>query len=210
MHPLPVNEMHLSIRDMVNGHIHSFHPPSSSTIFTHAVFNYVFYTPCTYPSMDVTISMGAGGSAMAKFIKDVILRHLSPASTTAGSERLVGGDVPLDYLDDASVMGDVAFTTDSHTVKPLFFPGGDIGKLAVSGTINDVSAIGAMPIALSMGWVLEEGLAMDVVERIMASTSETMKEAGVPIITGDTKWWRVEAWMSASLTPRLLASGARR
>jgi len=90
-------------------------------------------------------------------------------------------------MDDAAVVGDVVLKSDSHAVKPIFFPGGDIGRLAVSGTVNDIAVLGAEPYALTCGFVLEEGLALADFERILASMQRTCKEAGVSIVTGDTK-----------------------
>jgi hydrogenase expression/formation protein HypE len=120
---------------------------------------------------------GAGGSVMQDLIKKFILKHFR------GSRA----EVPLEALDDASVIDDIVLHSDSHTVKPLFFPGGDIGRLAVSGTVNDVAVMGAEPIALSSGFVLEEGFLIRDFERILKSMGETCREAEVPIITGDTK-----------------------
>jgi hydrogenase expression/formation protein HypE len=93
----------------------------------------------------------------------------------------------LEALDDAAVINDIVFKSDSHAVKPLFFPGGDIGRLAVTGTVNDISVLGAESVALASGFVLEEGLALIDFERIVRSMCETTKEAGVFVITGDTK-----------------------
>jgi hydrogenase expression/formation protein HypE len=94
-------------------------------------------------------------------------------------------------LEDSAVIenrpGRLAFTTDSYVVDPLFFPGGDIGKLAVHGTINDLAMRGATPLCLSLALILEEGMALDDLERIIISISEAADEAGVPIVTGDTK-----------------------
>ena len=81
----------------------------------------------------------------------------------------------------------IAFTTDSFVVTPLFFPGGDIGKLAVHGTINDLAMSGATPLALSAAFILEEGFPMEELSRIVASMAEAARAAGVPIVTGDTK-----------------------
>ena len=81
----------------------------------------------------------------------------------------------------------LAFTTDSYVVKPLFFPGGDIGKLAVCGTVNDLAMCGARPLALSAGFILEEGLPMETLQRVAQSMGATARAAGVPIATGDTK-----------------------
>jgi hydrogenase expression/formation protein HypE len=94
----------------------------------------------------------------------------------------------LDDFAELSVKGHrLSFSTDSYVVDPLFFPGGDIGKLAVHGTINDVAMGGGMPMALSMGLILEEGLPMAELERVVDSMGEAAREAGVPIVTGDTK-----------------------
>ncbi len=94
-------------------------------------------------------------------------------------------------LEDSAILenrpGRLAFTTDSYVVDPIFFPGGDIGKLAVHGTINDLAMRGATPYCLSLGLILEEGLSLEELERVIISISEACKEAGVPVVTGDTK-----------------------
>jgi hydrogenase expression/formation protein HypE len=79
------------------------------------------------------------------------------------------------------------FTTDSYVVEPLEFPGGDIGKLSVCGTINDLAVCGARPVALSLALVLEEGLEMDLLRRVLVSAGQAARDAGVPVVTGDTK-----------------------
>jgi len=81
----------------------------------------------------------------------------------------------------------LAISTDSHVVKPLFFPGGDIGRLSICGTVNDVAMLGAQPAYLTAGFILEEGLEMEVLERVAASMQEAAQEAGVQIVAGDTK-----------------------
>jgi len=86
-----------------------------------------------------------------------------------------------------SVTPRCAFTTDSYVIHPLVFPGGDIGKLAVCGTLNDLSMAGAKPVYLSVGFILEEGLPLDVLRRIVQSMADTAHQAGVMIVTGDTK-----------------------
>ena len=96
-------------------------------------------------------------------------------------------EVPLEALDDAAVVGDTVLKSDSHAVKPIFFPGGDIGRLAISGTVNDIAVLGAEPYALACGLVLEEGLAIADFEKILASMRQTCQEAGVGVVTGDTK-----------------------
>lgn len=120
---------------------------------------------------------GAGGSAMDALIKRYVLRHLGGSSA----------EVPLEALDDAAVINGIVLKSDSYTVKPLFFPGGDIGRMAVAGTVNDISVLGAEPLALAAGFVFEEGFPLSDLERILSSMNETCKEAGVAVITGDTK-----------------------
>ena len=84
-------------------------------------------------------------------------------------------------------VGPIAFTTDSYVVRPLVFPGGDIGTLAVNGTVNDLAMCGARPLYLSVGFILEEGLPLDVLRRIVASMRQRPRAAGVRLVTGDTK-----------------------
>lgn len=120
---------------------------------------------------------GAGGVVMDDLIRRFVLRYLG------GSRAEVG----LEMLDDAAVIDDVVLKSDSHAVKPLFFPGGDIGNIAVAGTVNDIAVLGAVPVALSCGLILEEGLAFKDLEKIMRSMRDTCKKAGVHVITGDTK-----------------------
>jgi hydrogenase expression/formation protein HypE len=125
----------------------------------------------------ITMTHGAGGAVMNDLIKRYVLKYLGGSHV----------EVPLEALDDAAVVDDVVLKSDSHVVKPLFFPGGDIGRLAVSGTVNDIACLGAEPVALTCGFVLEEGLAMTDFERIVRSMGETCREAGVFVVTGDTK-----------------------
>lgn len=125
----------------------------------------------------ITISHGAGGSVMQKLIKKYILTYLGGSNA----------EVPLEALDDAAVISDIVLKSDSHTVKPLFFPGGDIGRLAISGTVNDIAVLGAQPLALAAGFILEEGFPLKDFEKILKSMRDTCKEAGVNVITGDTK-----------------------
>lgn len=97
----------------------------------------------------------------------------------------------LDRMEDGAVLpsikGNPVFTTDSFVVQPLFFPGGDIGRLSVCGTVNDLACMGAEPLYLTAGFILEEGLPLDVLEKVAASMADTAKEAGVNIVAGDTK-----------------------
>ncbi|MEM3011720.1 MAG: AIR synthase related protein, partial [Candidatus Bathyarchaeia archaeon] len=128
----------------------------------------------------ITMLHGAGGTVMHDFIKNYIIKYF-------GGAEIACSEVPLEALDDAAVVGDIVLKSDSHAVKPIFFPGGDIGRLAVSGTVNDIAVLGAEPCALACGFVLEEGLAISDFERILASMKQTCHEANVSIVTGDTK-----------------------
>ncbi|MCD6466710.1 MAG: hydrogenase expression/formation protein HypE [Methanomicrobia archaeon] len=125
----------------------------------------------------IKLSHGAGGELMDRLIKEKMLKYFVQKNI----------DVPLSSLDDSAVIDDIVFTTDSHTVKPLFFPGGDIGSLAVSGTVNDIAVMGAEPIALSAGFIIEEGFSLKKFEDIVKSMGMYSAKADVPIITGDTK-----------------------
>jgi hydrogenase expression/formation protein HypE len=96
----------------------------------------------------------------------------------------------LARMDDSAVLelsGRLAFTTDSYVVNPIFFPGGDIGRLAICGTVNDLSMSGAKPLYISLALIIEEGLDMDDLRRVMQSVGEAAAEAGVQVVTGDTK-----------------------
>ncbi|MEM2897448.1 MAG: AIR synthase related protein, partial [Candidatus Bathyarchaeia archaeon] len=125
----------------------------------------------------ITMTHGAGGQAMQELIKKYILKYLG------GSKA----EVPLEALDDSAVIDGIVLKSDSHTVKPIFFPGGDIGRLAISGTVNDIAVLGAEPIALAAGMIIEEGFSISDLERILKSMKETSEEAGVYVITGDLK-----------------------
>jgi hydrogenase expression/formation protein HypE len=125
----------------------------------------------------ILLAHGGGGQLTAELIRDVILPALGgqdPAALTDSAEL----DLPA---------GRVCFTTDSYVVEPLEFPGGDIGKLAVCGTVNDLAVAGAEPRALSLALVLTEGLAIALLKRVLASAAEAARSAGVTIVTGDTK-----------------------
>lgn len=125
----------------------------------------------------ITMAHGAGGTVMQDLISNYILKYL-------GGSR---AEVPLEALDDSAVIDGIILKSDSHTVKPLFFPGGDIGSLSVAGTVNDISMVGGETIALAAGFVIEEGLPMSDLERILKSMQDSCKKAGVYVITGDTK-----------------------
>ena len=125
----------------------------------------------------ITTSHGAGGERMQEFIREFVLKELDHDF----------GEIPLAALDDAAIIDGIAFTTDSYTVKPLFFPGGDIGTLAVAGTVNDLSVMGATPLALSCAMIIQEGFSSEDLHKIMKSMNSTARKADVRIVTGDTK-----------------------
>ncbi len=138
-----------------------------------------FSPGCPAPAGDeetVQMAHGGGGRAMARLF-DTIIR---PAFDDAELERRHDGAV-------LELEGPVAFTTDSYVVQPLFFPGGDIGSLAVNGTVNDLAMCGARPLYLSVGLILEEGLPLAVLRRVIASMRDAVAAAGMRLVTGDTK-----------------------
>jgi hydrogenase expression/formation protein HypE len=135
---------------------------------------------CPLPLSDYpTVQMAHGGGG--RLSQQLIEGLLVPAFDNAALAVLHDGAV----LDIAGAR--VAFTTDSYVVRPLFFPGGDIGSLAVHGTVNDLAMCGARPIALSCALILEEGLAMETLARVVTSMRAAAAAAGVPMVTGDTK-----------------------
>ena len=125
----------------------------------------------------ISLAHGEGGRLMRRLLREQIL----PA---VGSEHLA-------ELGDAAVLpavsGQLAFSTDSFVVSPLFFPGGDIGSLAVFGTANDLAVAGAVPRWISLGLIVEEGLPVDVLERVLESAAAAADRTGVQVVTGDTK-----------------------
>ena len=129
------------------------------------------------PTDTVVLGHGSGGTLSHDLLKRLFLPDLGKAAPRA--------------LDDSAVIvmdgQRYAITTDSHVVSPLFFPGGDIGRLAICGTVNDLAMVGAIPIALTCGFVLEEGLSFDVLQRVVASMKDAAKEAGGYIAAGGTK-----------------------
>ena len=127
----------------------------------------------------VTLSHGSGGKSMHALIESLILPAFRNPLLDGGADAAV---FPI-----AAGTERIAFTTDSYVVSPLFFPGADIGKLAVHGTINDLAVSGARPLGLSVGLILEEGLDMATLRRVISSMAEAAAAAGVPIVTGDTK-----------------------
>jgi hydrogenase expression/formation protein HypE len=130
--------------------------------------------------MKVNLAHGAGGETMGELLRTL----------TNVKNRNAGG-IGLESLDDGAVIPingkNVVFTTDSHVVRPIFFPGGDIGRLAVCGTVNDLAVMGGRPLALSCGMIIEEGLDILDLERIVRSMDEALTESGAHLVTGDTK-----------------------
>ena len=130
--------------------------------------------------MKVTMMHGAGGEVMGELLQTL----------TKFTHNNAGG-IGLEALDDGAVIPlngqDLVFTTDSHIVRPIFFPGGDIGRISVCGTVNDLAMMGGRPIALSCGMIIEEGFDIDDLARIVASMDEALGEAGANLVTGDTK-----------------------
>ena len=129
----------------------------------------------------ILMSHGSGGSMMSELIEEEFLNSYVDKSLYVGDDATV-----LENIEVAS--GEkLAMSTDSYVVHPLTFPGGDIGRLAVCGTCNDISTSGAKPVALSIGFILEEGLEISVLKNICKSIAKSADEAGVKIVTGDTK-----------------------
>jgi hydrogenase expression/formation protein HypE len=122
----------------------------------------------------ISLELGSGGRLMRDFIAGRILPSFK-------------NPILNELADSGLLPGGIAFTTDSYVVDPLFFPGGDIGQLAVNGTVNDLVVSGAVPKYLSLSLILEEGLEADILERILKSIRSAARKAGVRIVTGDTK-----------------------
>ncbi|SHJ26886.1 Hydrogenase maturation protein, carbamoyl dehydratase HypE [Clostridium cavendishii DSM 21758] len=125
----------------------------------------------------ITLSHGEGGKSTHEIINKIFYKHFS-------------NEILMQQGDSSIVKelnGKIAVTTDSYVINPIFFPGGDIGKLSICGTINDLAVSGATPLYITVGFILEEGLKLSDLERIVTSMSETAKVCGVKIIAGDTK-----------------------
>jgi hydrogenase expression/formation protein HypE len=134
--------------------------------------------PLPLPAQDqVLLGHGSGGRLSAELLQKVFLPALQNRALNSLNDQAM---VSVDGVR-------LAFTTDSFVVKPLFFPGGDIGSLAVNGTLNDLAMGGAEPICLSAAFILEEGLPMETLQRVVASLGRAAEEAGVAVVTGDTK-----------------------
>lgn len=126
--------------------------------------------------MKIDMSYGSGGKQTSNLINQIFLKHFNNKT--------------LNKLEDAAVLkvnGTIAYTTDSFVVTPLFFKGGNIGKLAVCGTVNDLAMMGAVPKYLTAGFIIEEGAELEVIDRIAETMAAAAKEAKVKIVAGDTK-----------------------
>lgn len=128
---------------------------------------------------NIQLSHGSGGKLMQKLIKDIFLRYFDQENKNNN------------LLTDAAILDlnnkKIAFTTDSYVIDPIFFPGGNIGKLAVCGTINDLAVSGAKPLYISVSFIIEEGLPLEDLKKIVCTMAEEAKKANVKIVTGDTK-----------------------
>ncbi len=125
----------------------------------------------------ITLDHGAGGTTMRNLIQDVFMKSFDNPELSALAD---GAKLTLPSAQ-------IVFTTDSYVVQPLVFPGGDLGKLAVCGTVNDLLVMGAQPLYLSLGMIIEEGLPLELLKKIVSSIAQTAVEANVAIVTGDTK-----------------------
>ena len=135
---------------------------------------------CPVPSLhhDTVQMAHGGGGRLSKLLVEGLIAKAFDNPLLAPLHDGAVLDVPA---------GRLAFSTDSYVVRPLFFPGGDIGSLAVHGTVNDLAMCGAQPLALSAGFILEEGFPMEALARVVASMQAAAEDAGVPLATGDTK-----------------------
>src|SRR6516165_2695431 len=143
-------------------------------------FPYTLLGTCPLPVSDyreIVLAHGSGGKLSQQLIQKIVLPQF--------------GNELLEPLHDGAIFSlggaRLAFSTDSFVVSPIFFPGGDIGRLAVNGTVNDIAMCGARPLYLSAGFILEEGTAMEDFWKVVSSMREAADEAGVVLVTGDTK-----------------------
>jgi len=136
------------------------------------------HCPAPLPSDVVQLAHGGGGRAMWRLLQEIVLPAVGAGSGAHAHDAATFAVPPGARL---------AFTTDASVVRPLFFPGGDIGRLAVFGAVNDLAAAGARPLALSLSLILEEGLALETLRRVLASVEAAARTSGVRVVTGDTK-----------------------
>ena len=136
-----------------------------------------YQRPLNFKTGKVEMNFGAGGKASAQLIADLFAKNFSNEFLDQGDD---GARLP-------QPKGELIMATDSHVVSPIFFAGGDIGGLSIHGTVNDVAVCGATPLYISCGFILEEGFPLSDLKRIVESMAAAAKEAGVKIVTGDTK-----------------------
>lgn len=136
-----------------------------------------YQRPLNFKTGKVEMNFGAGGKASAQLIADLFAKNFSNEFLDQGDD---GARLP-------QPKGELVIATDSHVVSPIFFAGGDIGGLSIHGTVNDVAVCGAKPLYISCGFILEEGFPLSDLKRIVESMAAAAKEAGVQIVTGDTK-----------------------
>ncbi|MFM2421067.1 MAG: carbamoyl phosphate phosphatase, hydrogenase 3 maturation protein, partial [Pseudomonadota bacterium] len=141
-----------------------------------------YIRPLDFKHGRVDMNHGAGGRASMQLIEELFAKAFDGEGKTLGNDGAVL-TMPAELLDG----GRLVMSTDGHVVTPLFFPGGDLGCLAVHGTVNDVAMMGARPLYLAASFILEEGFPLADLRRIVASMAEAARAAGVPVVTGDTK-----------------------
>jgi len=145
-----------------------------------------------FKDTQITLAHGSGGRAMHELIEGLFLEYLrNPLLEKLEDQAVFEIGLNHDQIEGIANNGEprarIAFTTDSYVVDPIFFPGGDIGKLAINGTVNDLAMSGARPLYLSAGFILEEGFPIEDLKRVLASMRDAAAEAGVAVVTGDTK-----------------------
>jgi len=145
-----------------------------------------------FKDTQITLAHGSGGRAMHELIEGLFLDYLrNPLLEKLEDQAVFEISLSCDGAAGSASNGHgkarMAFTTDSYVVDPIFFPGGDIGKLAINGTVNDLAMSGACPLYISAGFILEEGFPIEDLKRILASMRDAAAEAGVAVVTGDTK-----------------------
>jgi len=137
-----------------------------------------------YSDDKINMVHGAGGEVMQDMISDIVLGNISKTSVNGGIGLEALDDSATIPIDDEQV---IVTTIDSHTIQPLFFPGGDIGRISAAGTLNDISVMGVKPVSLSNAMVISEGFERSDLDTIMKSMNKACEEVGAAIITGDTK-----------------------
>lgn len=131
----------------------------------------------------IRLEHGGGGRLMRQLLENVVIPSFTVKQVSGGAGLLEEDDSAVLPLEDSFLV----VTTDSHAIKPIFFPGGDIGRLAIAGTINDLAVMGAKPIALTSAIVMEEGFPISQLKQILNSMNKTLMEVGIPAVAGDTK-----------------------